>query len=128
MIMYSPLIYYNLFYNLTVYSYCAASSVGLVRVNMHGQGIAVTYPHNHIAENQAPAVSIHLNGHDLAIVYPKSLGICLGGMDMALRRDHALGNLNLALRPNQLTGSTAFQIAGFPDGGGNADGTGIRQR
>ena len=72
---------------------------------MHGQSIGVADPDYHVAKHQASSVGVDLDGHDLAVLYAQVLSVLCGGVDVALRGDDALCNLNLALGPTILQGA-----------------------
>ena len=115
-----------LFHDFAVYFSSAASRIGLVGINMHRQRVAVAYADNHIAKNQASAIRIQLYGNDLTVLYAQSLSIFRSSMDMALRGNYALGDLDFALRANDLTCAASCNITRLSHGSGYTDGTGVR--
>ena len=93
---------------------------------MHGQGELIADPHHHVAEGQGPAVGGgDAHAHDVLI--PQAHGRRVGGghVDVPFGGDDALGQRDLAFGAHQLAGGGAGHVAGFPDGGADADGPGV---
>lgn len=95
---------------------------------MHGQGILGADAADHVAEDQCAAVVIHLDGYYLLVNHTGFLGFIGIKMDVTLGSDNTLFDLNFPSRATEGAARSAIQIPRLPDGSGDAQFTGIRQR
>src|SRR5699024_1371142 len=102
-------------------------SVGLVGVDVHGGGILGADAANHITENQGTAVVVQLHGDNLLVLYAGLFGFFHVEVNVTLGDNHAVVQLHLTGRANQLAAGGTGQIAGLADGSGDAQLAGVGQ-
>lgn len=98
-----------------------AGSVSLVGVDMHCGSELRADAADDVAENRGAGIVRDLNGHDLLVLDAELLSVSGGQVDMSLRDDDSLGNLDLALRTDYLTSGAPLDIAALAYGSLDAE-------
>ena len=98
-----------------------AGSVSLVGVDMHCRSELRADAADDVAENCRAGIVRDLNGHDLLVLNAELLSVSGGQVDMSLRDDDSLGNLDLSLRTDYLTSGAALDVAALAYGSVNAE-------
>ena len=103
----------------------SACSVGFVGVDVHSGSELGAYANNNIAENEASAVGVDLNGNDFLISNACSFCISRSEVDVTLSSDNAFSDFNFTCRTYELACAGTSNITGFTNGSVYAEGTSI---
>ena len=96
-----------------------ACSVGFVGVDVHSSSKLGAYADNNVAEDEASAVGVDLNGNDLLVS-----NACSGSeVDVTLCSDNAFSDFNFTCGANELARAGTCNVTGFTNGSVYAEGT-----
>ena len=102
-----------------------AGGLGFVGVDVHRGRAADVHADDDVVEDQLAALAAAGDADDLLILDAHGRGVLLADVQVALGDDDALAQLDLALRPDQLTCAGALDVAALADGRIDAEVAGI---
>ena len=94
---------------------------------MHGGGEFRTDADDNVAEDDRSVRGVDLNGDDLLVLNAELLCVFGGEVDVTLRGDHALFDIDLAGGADDLDAGGAGDVARLSDGSGDSERTGVGQ-
>ena len=98
-------------------------SVGFVSVDVHSGSELGAYADNNIAEDEASAVGVDLDGYDFLVSNACSFSISGSEVDVTLCSDNAFSDFNFTCGTNELARAGTCNVTGFTNGSVYAEGT-----
>ena len=117
----------KLLYDFAVAGAESAGSVCFVCVDVHSSCEVGVYAAYNVAEEEASAVGLDLNGNHFLVRNAESFSISGSEVDVSLCGDNAFFDFNFAAGANDLALAASLYVAGLTNGSFHAEGTSVCQ-